>query len=108
MTYLSEKDILGISNLGFAGMSVVQDEWVYRTVTKKEKRSWRERLFSLPWKPLLQYRLMIFHDISVVYQVGNSLVCHPEMMPHVLCAINGEEVAPIKEWLVLQEEKLSK
>ena len=49
---------------------------------EKVKRSWRERLFSLPWRPLQTHYTVVRHvpDPNVYRIAGPSgpiLVCHP-------------------------------
>ncbi len=50
----------------FYNINVVSEEIV--------KRTWKERLFSLPWKPFLKTKTIIK---PAIYQVGNDIIAHP-------------------------------
>jgi len=43
-------------------------------LTKKEKRTVMERLFSFPWKPLKKFKEV---PDECVYIAGNKLIMHP-------------------------------
>lgn len=48
---------------------------VYVTDWTWEKRSWRERLFSWPWNPLLRYTIV---KNPKVYYMDDQIVCSYE------------------------------
>jgi hypothetical protein len=67
----------------FGGMRVIESVWL---TEKGEpytvKRSWRERLFSRPWKPLVSTRTIV-PDVpyrGAVQLDANTLVMHPQTL----------------------------
>jgi len=44
------------------------------------KRSWRERLWSWPWRPWVVTK--VFHK-PVMYRIGNKIVAHPSLMSQI-------------------------
>ena len=44
------------------------------------KRSWRERLWSWPWRPWVVTK--VFHK-PAMYQIGNTIVAHPSLMSQI-------------------------
>ena len=44
------------------------------------KRTWRERLWSWPWRPWVTFKT--FHK-PVAYRMGNQIVCHPAMLSEI-------------------------
>jgi len=47
-------------------------------VVDMQKRSWRERLFSWPWKPWVKSYPV---NTPSMVRVGNEIYCHPELLP---------------------------
>lgn len=60
------------------GYKIVEDVNLTETESYEEVRSWKERLFTFPWKPLVKsktcYRIVPSKD---VFFVDNMIVCHP-------------------------------
>ena len=56
------------------------------------RRTWKERLFSLPWRPFVTMKVVYE---PAIYQAGNSLLVHPALKAKFLAAVNnakgGEE-----------------
>lgn len=46
-------------------------------VVDKVRRSWCERLFSLPWSPWVKFN--VFNTPSMV-RIGNDIYCHPSLL----------------------------
>ena len=40
----------------------------------KIKRSWKERLFSLPWRPFVKNKISYN---PIILQIGNKIIAHP-------------------------------
>lgn len=60
------------------GYRVVEDINLTETESYEQVRSWKERLFTFPWKPFKKfkvcYRIASSKDVFVI---DNMLVCHP-------------------------------
>jgi len=55
------------------------------------KRTWKERLFTLPWKPLQKTRVIIMQVPSTEVIVnGNTLIMHPEIAKELKNQMNNE------------------
>jgi hypothetical protein len=53
--------------------------------TKCVKRSWNERLFSLPWKPLKKYKII---QEPTIYFSRNKFVAHPYLKSNIIKYMN--------------------
>ena len=64
--------VLGLEFSHFTGLKIIKDSAIedYRTVD----RSWKERLFTLPWRPWAMAKEI--HDPQF-YQLGDTIVCSP-------------------------------
>ena len=66
----------------FAGFKIIESEYLTEAGTPVEVvRSWRERLFSRPWRPFQRTRTVVPQVPSrQVFRINsNTLVMHPEM-----------------------------
>lgn len=43
-------------------------------------RTWKERLFSLPWKPFTKYKTISKPNLTIYYLGNNALLMHPIMI----------------------------
>ena len=59
------------------GFTVMTSVWVPKTVWVK--RNWKERLFTLPWRPLQKMK-----EEPGVYIINNTVYCHPDMYAQIL------------------------
>jgi len=83
-------------------INVIENNYIdpYETQTVTFNRSWRERLFSLPWKPLQKTIEIKVYDYTkpIFYKVGNdTIVCHSSvvnMLTELLKDINSS--VPLK------------
>lgn len=73
----------------FGGIQIIEDKNMleYETVS----RTWKERLFTLPWRPFLKVKT-ISKPSKDIYQVGNTFVCHPFMKREILRGIEEKVV----------------
>lgn len=58
-------------------------------LTKKQKRTWIERLFSFPWKPFEKFKEV---PDECVYREGNKLIMHPYWKNIVRGVLKGEKI----------------
>jgi|TARA_A100001391_G_scaffold33224_3_gene17985 hypothetical protein len=57
---------------------IVEDINLTETESYEKVRSWKERLFTFPWKPL--QKVKVCHKVvpsKEVFVTDNMLVCHP-------------------------------
>jgi hypothetical protein len=59
---------------------IIQSKWVPETIWVK--RTWKERLFSLPWKPFQKMR-----ETPGVYIVGGVIYCHPKRYAEIVSGL---------------------
>lgn len=61
-----------------AGMPVFTSEHMCKKMTETIDRTWRERLFSWPWRPWVTQRMSIyFVPDEEVMMLDNKLIMHP-------------------------------
>lgn len=51
-------------------------------------RTWKERLFSLPWRPLVKIRVVYK---PAIFQVGNRFLVHPALKNQLLANLKDGE-----------------
>ena len=57
----------------------------------EQKRTWKERLFTLPWRPFKKTKtLTIFPPLKNYYLIGNTILCHPAMKQGLIAAMRTE------------------
>jgi len=66
------------------GWPIIESEHMVEPFTQKIKRTWQERLFSLPWRPWQRVRFVTIFvpDENVyVFDVNGrpSICCHPSI-----------------------------
>lgn len=58
----------------------------------KEKRTWKERLFSLPWNPFKSHNITIPQIPSTeVIMFENSMIMHPDIAEKLRIAIEKDK-----------------
>jgi hypothetical protein len=76
-------------------IKVIRGEWISDTI----KRSWQERLFTLPFKPLIKYRLN-----SNAFFEGDDK-CY--VSPYTFSQLNGKEIhANVKQVHITELERV--
>ena len=71
-----------------SGLQIVTS--VYLTKPLKTGRTWRERLFSWPWRPWQEFRIINVPDRQF-YIVGKTVHCHPAMLAELQRVIDLED-----------------
>ncbi len=68
------------------GCKVYTNDSLVDSYTNQEIRTWKERLFSKPWKPLLRFKYVQYNEPSrQIYQLPNgAFVMHPVMLKELL------------------------
>lgn len=60
--------------------------------TKAVKRTWRERLFSRPWRPLQTHNYIQTYDPDPnFYDIGGVMFCHPVLLDKLVTAIEASK-----------------
>ena len=80
------------------GMKIIESlncvEFTGKTLTREEKRTWKERLFTSPWQPWKTTKLIAYPESKpVMYRIGNQIVGHPLA------------IAELKEAIRMQKDK---
>jgi sporulation protein YlmC with PRC-barrel domain len=77
-------DVLGYQ------VTIVTSKWI--TDTKEVKRTWKERLFTVPWRPLKKTKTVVVPS-DKVYMMGDIVVCHPVMESRLQEALANDLVS---------------
>jgi hypothetical protein len=65
----------------FYGLPIRTSPHLTETVTKRRRRTWRERLLRRPWRPLVAFEIETRVVPSTrVLHLGGFLVMHPAML----------------------------
>jgi hypothetical protein len=77
---MSKNNFLGIPYSYLDGLAVITS-W---TITKKSdpiktKRTWKERLFTKPWMPLVKSKWIVtdIPDLNTYYRMPGKIIMHP-------------------------------
>lgn len=66
-----------MNTFGLSGYQVIVD--ANRTDAKTVRRSWRERLFSRPWRPFAGTKTIRVPSLNVVL-IGRTMIIHPAVL----------------------------
>lgn len=69
-------------NTSFHGLHVIESPYLLQDGKPYEvRRTWRERLFALPWQPFLRTRVVVPKvPHRGIVRLGTTLVVHPETL----------------------------
>jgi len=74
----------------YAGMKIISDRNMGDRKLRVRERTWKERLFTLPWQPM---KKLAFYTIIVpngeFYLVGGRIIGHPKDIQELERAIEG-------------------
>lgn len=76
----------------FSGYQIIEDSTLIQTEIKKVPRTWRERFFTLPWRPLKATKLIVNQIPSREFYMCHktrALVMHPALKAEILQSIEG-------------------
>jgi hypothetical protein len=74
------------------GMTVFKSPLMVVRRDEIVKRAWKERFFSLPWRPWITIRLIIHYDPDPrVYVFGDRLIAHPAIISKLIDQLDIEE-----------------
>ena len=78
------------------GVEVITSVWLTESGEPVQvRRSWRERLFSRPWRPLRRTRTFVPQVPSKhAYRMGDRIVMHPAMLAQLKSASSTEGQQP--------------
>ena len=67
------------------GIRLVSSPLMIKQHNEVVKRSWKERLLSLPWKPWFKTKMVIHYDPDPnLYRMGNSIIGHPKTLMKII------------------------
>lgn len=74
------------------GVRIIESVWLTEPGNPVEvQRTWRQRLFSRPWRPWKATFTMIPHvPMRGGYQMGDAIVMHPETVRKLKSATEGK------------------
>jgi len=74
------------------GFGIVIDEECFRLFQKKEKRTWRERLFSFPWNPFQAHKIIIERKPNVLVDSCMRVIyCHPDVADEIIAQFSKND-----------------
>ena len=57
----------------------------------EQRRTWKERLFTLPWRPFKKTKtITTYPPLKSYYLMGRMILCHPIMKQSLIAAIRTE------------------
>lgn len=62
----------------YGEIELISSEWMRIPII--ERRSWIERLFSLPWRPLQKTKVTGYKPMEEIIKIGNTLYAAPEIV----------------------------
>lgn len=82
-----------LPNFGLIGLQIIEStncvEFTGKMLSREVERSWKERLFSWPWKPWKSTKTEHYPEaVPVMYRIGNRIVGHPSKIAELKTAIN--------------------
>lgn len=77
----------------FNGFELRGNSLLVVSKTTLEHRSWKERLFTLPWRPLKKEKHVTeWVGSNEVVRVGNVLYAHPDMIEKIKVQLSNKGV----------------
>ena len=75
----------------YEGIRLFESEYCTKSRQEIEQRSWYERLFTLPWRPWVTTKIVVYNDPDPnLYQIAPlSFVGHPATIAQVKAAIDN-------------------
>lgn len=69
--------------------AIIESDQLYETKTRSVRRSWRERLFTRPWRPWIATKTISYRVPSeCIYVMDDKIVCHPSVAEALRHAIS--------------------
>lgn len=63
----------------YTGLTVFANPLLTDTKIRDVPRTWKERLFSWPWRPQIATRKEVYQVPSEkIYVMGDKIICHPD------------------------------
>lgn len=84
------------SILGLSGMRIFESvncvEFTGKTLHREDKRTWKERLFSWPWRPWKATKTVYYPEtIPAMYRIGDRIVAHPAKIVELKAALKSPD-----------------
>lgn len=68
------------NEIPFHGYKIILNRQLSTPIPEEINRTWKERLFSWPWRPFKKTKIIIrYEPIKTIYSDGNKLIMHPEV-----------------------------
>lgn len=77
--------------LSYMGYKIVPSNLLVDHKTKKVVRTFKERLFSLPWRPLRKFKIVSYTIPiqSILITNSGKMICHPTIYEKIKKAIES-------------------
>jgi hypothetical protein len=80
-------------NSNLFGMAIFESlncvELTGKQLSREEKRTWKERMFTLPWHPWKATKTVYYPEaIPAMYRIGNKIVGHPAKIAELKAEID--------------------
>ena len=67
-----------------SGIQIIESDQMVERKETEVLRTWKERLFSFPWKPLKKSKTVVTYiPKQEILQYGNMIVCHPAVAARI-------------------------
>lgn len=77
-------------NILLSGVQIVESPYMMVSREKQVRRTWRERLFTVPWRPLRTHNTVMEHVPNPdLVKVGHIFYGHPETVRKLRDRIGG-------------------
>jgi hypothetical protein len=77
----------------FFGTRVIIVNSLYETIPQTVNRTWKERLFTFPWRPL-QTTKTVYTQKPAAYSYGGVIYAHPSLAAQVNSMLSLRDDAP--------------
>ena len=87
------RDIIKARVGSFGQYSIITNKFMTYRARRIKKRSLKERLFSLPWRPLVSRKVVVIDAPRrrfIIDNNTNSIYCHPEMYEKICDTIENK------------------
>jgi len=72
--------MLPYNSYAFGSYKIISTPSMVKTKKKVVKRTWKERLFSLPWRPFQKTKVVTYNvPDETVLKMDDRIICHPSI-----------------------------
>ena len=71
----------GISSIQIKGLNFISNYGMQEAIW--DKRTLKERLLSLPWKPFKKRKIIGHKPMTIMLKIGNDIIAAPEIIEQI-------------------------